>query len=125
MKKKEGLIQLFKFFIIGGLNTLFSYLIFALFVFFKFDYKMAVFIATVMGILFNFFTTGRLVFKNNDNSLIFKFFVVYLFAYIFNVLFIGFLNSIGVNTYISGAITALPAALISFLLMKFFVFNLK
>lgn len=120
---KEELIRLFRFFLVGGLNTLFGYLLFAFFVFVNFNYKVAVLFATVIGIFFNFFTTGRLVFKNNNNSLIFSFFIVYLITYIFNTLFIGLLSYAGVNIYLSGAITALPAAVISFLLMRFFVFD--
>ena len=75
-----------KFLFVGGLNTAFGYGVFALFIFLKFHFAVASFLSTVLGILFNFKTTGTIVFKNNDNHLIFRFFGAYAIVYGLNVL---------------------------------------
>ena len=66
-----------KFILVGILNTAFGYGAFALLMYTGLHYSAAVVLSTIAGILFNFKTTGVLVFKNKDNSLIFKFIAVY------------------------------------------------
>jgi len=110
------------FLLVGGLNTLFGYGIFAVFIYFNFHYSLAAALSTVLGILFNFKTTGSLVFKSKDNKLLIKFVGVYLIAYIINVLFLGILN-IYMSNYLAGAIIILPLSFFSFILMKKFVFT--
>ena len=70
-------ILFIKFLAVGVLNTLFGYGIFALLLFIGLHYAVASILATICGVLFNFKTTGTLVFNNNDNRLIFKFISVY------------------------------------------------
>ena len=62
-----------KFVLVGILNTAFGYLVFALLLFLGLHYTLAVILSTIAGVLFNFKTTGTLVFKNHNNKLIFKF----------------------------------------------------
>ena len=56
-----------KFLFVGGVNTVFGYSIFALFLFLGMHYAVATLFATILGILFNFKTTGVIVFNNKDN----------------------------------------------------------
>ena len=113
-----------KFLIVGGLNTAFGYIIFALFIWLGAHYSLASFLSTVLGIIFNFFTTGRLVFKNKDNSLIFRFFTVYGINYLINITFIWLITLCGYhNMYVIGIVLVLPCAMISYVLMKLFVFG--
>lgn len=112
-----------KFLFVGGLNTLFGYSIYSLFLFFGFHYALASLLGTVLGILFNFKTTGFFVFKNKDNTLVGRFFVVYLFVYIINVGFLRLFEFFNINLYIAGFVLLLPMALLSFFLMKRFVFS--
>jgi len=44
-------IKFIRFFIIGLINTLFGYLMFALFIFLNFHYSIAVLLATILGVL--------------------------------------------------------------------------
>ena len=62
-----------KFIFVGVLNTIVGYSFYALFIYLGFDYKVSVFLATVLGVLFNFQTIGRLVFNRYNNRLLFKF----------------------------------------------------
>lgn len=116
--------QFVTFLFVGVLNTLVGYLFYAFFVFLGFNYIWAPFFATVCGVLFNFQTIGRIVFKNKDNSLIGKFFAVYAVVYVCNVLGLKGFEVAGLtNMYISGAILVLPLALLGYLLNKKFVFK--
>lgn len=112
-----------KFLLVGVLNTLFGYGIYLLFLFLGCHYSVAAFMGTVLGVLFNFKTTGLLVFRNKNNKLIFNFVYVYVFGYIVNVLCLGIFNFFNINLYIAGGFLLLPMALLSFLLLKKFVFG--
>lgn len=113
-----------KFLFVGGINTFFGYSILALLTFLNFHYVIATFFATVLGILFNFKTTGCIVFKNNDNKLILKFILVYGIAYIVSLLCIKLLLTMGSkNMYLNYLILLLLCAPLSFYLMKKFTFT--
>jgi putative flippase GtrA len=115
--------QLFKFFIVGGVNTLVGYSLYALFIFFNMDYYLAVLFATVLGVLFNFKTTGALVFKNKDQSRLYRFIGVYTLTYILNIALITMLRPVISNTYLVGFFVLIPVALVTFILNKFLVFK--
>ena len=115
-----------KFILVGILNTAFGYSLFALFIFLNMHYSLAVFLSTVLGILFNFKTIGKLVFDSHDNSLIFRFIFVYVLLYLINISCLWFFKISGwENMYINGFILLIPLALISFVLNKKFVFKGK
>lgn len=112
-----------KFLFVGGLNTLFGYGVYALFLKLGFYYTSAVFWATVLSILFNFKTTGYLVFKNKNNRLIFNFLGVYLIVYLVNIFCLKLFDLFSFNLYFAGFILLLPMALLSFFLLRTFVFK--
>ena len=115
--------KLILFFLVAGLNTLFGYGLFAGLIFIGVPYVLATLVATVLGVLFNFKTYGTLVFKNKDNSLIFRFIGVYIITYITNIsLMFLFRELWGLNDYEIGAILAIPIGLLGFVLNKKWVF---
>ncbi len=112
-----------KFLFVGVINTLFGYGVFAFFNFLHFHYTVSTLLATILGILFNFKTTGVIVFKNNDNKLLIRFLAVYTLMYFVAILELKLLTMINlINMYINYAMIILPNALLSYLLMKNFVF---
>lgn len=116
--------QFVSFLLVGVLNTLVGYGLYAFFVWVGFNYIWAPFFSTVLGILFNFKTIGVIVFQSHNNRLIGKFFGVYAIVYICNVLGLKCLAVCGVeNMYLSGAVLVLPLALLSFILNKKWVFK--
>ncbi|GGI46226.1 hypothetical protein GCM10008018_16060 [Paenibacillus marchantiophytorum] len=131
MKKNVDLFQnmvdnkFFKFLVIGGINTIFGYSLYALFIFFHLHYAVATLFSTIIGIFFNFKTIGSIVFKNKNNRLLLKFFIVYGIIYFLNITIMYFLNSLLMNQYFTGAITVLPLAILSFFLNKKYVFTQK
>lgn len=112
-----------KFILVGILNTVFGYSVFALFNFLGFHYSMSTLLSTVIGILFNFKTTGCLVFNNNNNRLLFRFIMVYCITYFFTVLVLTVLSKLNLNNmYINYAVVLPVNALLSYYLMKKIVF---
>ncbi|WP_084442217.1 GtrA family protein [Termitidicoccus mucosus] len=57
-------LRLIKFLLVGVLNTLVGYGLFCFFVFTGLHYSFAVLIATILGVLFNFQSTRKLVFND-------------------------------------------------------------
>ena len=115
--------QFMKFIFIGGINTLFGYGVYLFFLFFGLNFAIAALVSTILGIIFNFFTTGRFVFNSKNNSLFFRFILVYVIIYFFTVIGLSILYSNGISYEFGGAILILPNVFLSFFLNKKFVFN--
>jgi len=116
--------KFFRFVVVGVVNTIFGYSLFALLIYLKFHYSIAVLISTIIGVLFNFKTTSRIVFKNDKNHLLFKFILVYVFTYFLNIGLIKLLIYTKLSMYLIGAICIVLMSVISFLLNKVFVFRI-
>ncbi len=134
-----------KFLFVGALNTLFGYSLYALCLF-TFTHlphtpyiiatikkfvgflnlnkeTLSLTIQWVVGVLWNFQTTGKIVFKNKDNGLLFKFLLTYIVSYLVNKTLLEMLLHYGFNGYIAQAIIVLPVAIFSFIMLKTFVFK--
>jgi putative flippase GtrA len=125
-------IQILRFFAVGGINTAFGYGVFALLILLnrwlkicspEVELVVAPLISQICGILFNFKTTGMIVFRNRDNRLIVRFFGVYLMTYLLNYGLLRLFESWGIGRLLGGAITLLPLALLAYYLNKKLVFN--
>ena len=113
-----------KFLFVGFMNTVFSYIIYAICVTILSRPTLSLAVSYVIGILFNFQTTGRIVFKNIDNKLIVKFFLCYITTFFINRYLLDTLVvDFHVDKYLSQAILVFPIAMLSFLLLKNFVFK--
>ncbi|MGE5472456.1 MAG: GtrA family protein [Bacteroidota bacterium] len=112
-----------RFVLVGLVNSIFGYGIFAILLYAGLHYSLALLLATILGVLFNFKSTGSLVFGSHDNRLIFRFVGSYVVVYFFNYMGIEALSRLGVIPYIGGAILVLPMAVLAFLINKRFVFN--
>jgi len=119
MLKKE----LIQFFIIGMINTIVYYSLFSLFIYVEFDYKIAVFLATLIGVFFSYKTFGKFVFNHHDNKRIFRFILVYIILYFVNIFVVKMMYIFIENYYSAGLIATLVCAILSFILNKWFVFK--
>ena len=117
------MIQFVRFLITGGLNTLFGYGMFALLILINVHYVLAVLVAQICGVLFNFKTYGYIVFKNKNNRLILRFVGVYVITYLITIGLLKVFAIYDVNKLIAGAIILLPVSGISFILNRKFVFK--
>ena len=114
-------ILFYKYLLIGGVNTVFGYCVFAFLLFFGIHYSLAVLVATILGILFNFQTYGRFVFKNHSWSLLGRFVFVYTTIYLFNITLLLVFDLLVSNLYISGAMATPIIAYLGYILNKRYV----
>lgn len=112
-----------RFLAVGALNAIFGYGCYAVFLYLGLHYSLAVLVSTILGILFNFFTTGRLVFASHDNRRLFHFFAVYVIVYVINVGGLRILSEFGADPYYGGAALILPMAALAYFLNKKLVFK--
>lgn len=112
-----------RFVVVGVLNTAFSYLVYAFFVFLGLPFQVANLLALVMGIAVSFKTSGRFVFRNTDNRLFGRYVANWTVIYLASVLLIGGFMKLGADAYVAG-LMALPLTTgLSFLSQKFLVFR--
>jgi putative flippase GtrA len=115
--------QFLRFIAIGLLNTAFGYGVFVIGLFLGLAPAAALAVATVLGIGFNFFTTGRLVFLNRDNRRIYRFVLVYGVVYLGNVGLLKLAEALSVPPALA-QLCILPVVVVTtFLLMRSFVFR--
>ncbi len=112
-----------RYLVVGLLNTLFGYGIFALLVYLGLSYPISLLLATILGVLFNFKSIGILVFKSHNNRLIFRFISVYIIIYFLNLAGLKLLSVANVNIYIAGAMLLPLMAVVGFIINKRFVFT--
>lgn len=113
----------FKYLIVGFLNTIFGYGVFSFLIYMNFHYSVAVFLATILGVLFNFKSYGKFVFENNSWKNLWKFVVLYTILYLINIALIYILSKYGLNIYLSGLLALIPIVLIGYIFNKRFVYE--
>lgn len=113
-----------RFIFVGGLNSLFGYSVYCLMIWIGLSYIWATLISQIMGILFNFKTTGTLVFENDNSRLIIKFLLSYILIYFVNIATNKALQELlDCDTYLSGVGAAVISAVFSFFILKKYVFK--
>ena len=114
-----------RFLLVGGLNTVFGYLVFSAVLYFVKNLYASIVIANIIAVMFNFKTYGKLVFQSEDKSRVFRFILVYVLVIgtqMVSIKGLGYFFQIN-NTYLAAGIVTLPIALMSFVLMRKFVFH--
>ncbi len=112
-----------RFLLVGGLNTAFGYGIYALGLLLGAHYAVAATISTVLGVLFNFVTTGTLVFDRREGARLHRFVAVYVVTWAIGILMLKVASALGADLYFAGLVLLLPSAGLSFLLLRTFVFQ--
>lgn len=115
--------QLFRYVFVASVNVMAGYGVFALLIFLKLHYILAITVSTIFGILFGFKAFSRLVFNNQNNFLILKYLLVWALVYLSNIIGLTVLNYLKINNYVAGFIMLFPSAALGFLLNKKFVFK--
>ena len=115
--------RLLKFLVVGVLNTVVGYSIFFIGLQFGLHYSVAIALATVLGTLFNFKSTGAMVFHSQDNTRLFRFVIVYGVVYLLNVIGVAVLTRLGLPEWCAGLVLLLPLALVSYSLNSRYVFS--
>jgi putative flippase GtrA len=115
--------HIIKFILVGVLNTIFGYSVYWVLLQIGLHFSLAALLATSLGVLFNYQTTGKLVFKAKGNSFLIKFILVYVILYVINVAGLKGLNMLGVGFKVGGLIMIIPLAALGFTLNKKLVFK--
>ena len=117
--------RIVRFLGIGLVNTLFGYGVYAGLIFFKLPYLLALFMATVAGIIFNYFSFGRVVFRVRGGWPVFaKFVIAYAMVYAVNAALLSLLTrGHYFNAYIAQAACVLPSVALSWILMNWWVYK--
>lgn len=121
--RRADIWQVVRFLAVGVLNTAFGYVIFAAGIFAGLASGIALAIAMVIGVIFNFFTLGRLVFDSRDPSRLPRFVGVYALTYVVNLAMLALWQRIGVGPLLA-QLACLPVTVsLTFVLMRFLVFR--
>lgn len=112
-----------RFLLAGAVNTVFGFAVYVSSILAGTSVWIALLIANIAGVAFNFFTTGRYVFRSLLLSRFPRFVFTYLIVYIVNLQLIHWLLIWVPGRITSQAILTLPMALMSYLLMKRFVYS--
>lgn len=112
-----------RYVVVGVLNTLVGYLLYVLFLFIGFEYRLANLFALIVGVAFSFKTQGKLVFRNSDNRLIFRYLACWTLIYFSNIYVIGRIIAFGFSEYAAGALATPINVLLSFAIQKYLIFR--
>jgi putative flippase GtrA len=116
-------VRFLRFLLVAALNTVFGYSLFAGLILLGIRYPLAAAFGTVIGILFNFQTTGRLVFMRHDLSLILRFFAVYGISYFVGVGLLWWADHHSISVLVAAAVLAVPMGFFSYTLQRLLVFR--
>ncbi|MEI6986332.1 MAG: GtrA family protein [Rhodospirillaceae bacterium] len=114
--------QFARFIVVGVINTAFGYCVFAALILLDVTSILALFISTTLGILFNYKTTGRLVFRWRDGGRLLPFFCVYVATFCLNIYALWSLEAWGVRTLTAQALLLPAMVIISYTLIRVLVF---
>jgi putative flippase GtrA len=119
------LAEWMRFVLVGGINTAFGYGVYAAGIYAGAGYAVASAISMIAGVLFNYYTTGGLVFRGASSASLLRFTVCYAVVYLFSVALLAQMDAAGIDPYLAGILVGMPAALLSYLLLKLLVFRRK
>lgn len=117
------LTQAMRFVVTGGVNTAFGYGVYAACIYLGAGYAIASGVSIVCGVLFSYKTTSTLVFGRGYRGSLARYIGSYAIVYAFSVLILAVMDAYGINAYLAGVLAAPPCAVLSFALLKLFVFR--
>lgn len=116
-------MRFIRFLVVGGLNTAFGYCVFTGIVLLTGNQNLAVIVGNIVGALFNFFTTGRLVFANKGFRAFAPFVLGYVLVLLVNLALVDLFVAMGLGKLLAG-LAALPfCVLISYAYNSLVVFR--
>ena len=124
MALTQGQSRFLRFVAAGVANTLFGFAAYSGLIVAGTPVWLALFVAMLFGMMFNFFSTGGFVFGNRDLKRIPRFVICYGVIYAANLASVEAVMACCApgRKIIAQAIVTLPASLLSYYLLKTFVF---
>jgi putative flippase GtrA len=111
-----------RFIVVGVFNTVFGYGLFFALIQAGLAPTPALALATLAGVAFNFFTTGRVVFANSDATRLWRFVCVYGVVFLVNDALLEFAVRLGMSPALAQATLLLPCVALSYALNRTLVF---
>jgi len=114
-----------RFLAIGFLNTIFGYTTYAGLLFVGFNYSVALLLATIFGVIFNYYNFVKLVFSGNRDRQAFRnYIIVYSLIYAMNVGLLWVLTKYFLlDPYVAQPICIPLSVSLSWFLMNYWVFR--
>jgi len=112
-----------RFIATGGVNFAFSYSVFLTIHFLGGSPDLAVVGSWLLGVLFNFATTGRIVFGTGRVRLLPRFVAVYVVQLLANIALLRVLLGAGLSPPVAQALVVTALAVLTFLALRRFVFS--
>jgi putative flippase GtrA len=111
-------------FLVGGFgNTVFGYALYIAGLALNVPYQLDLVCAAVINVIFNFFTTGYIVFGNRSSAKIIGFVAVYSVTLLINLVGLTWLVTSGISKAFGQAVLLPLIVGLSFLANKFLVFR--
>jgi putative flippase GtrA len=115
--------RVLRFLAVGGLNTAFGYAAYAFFVLLHAPLWLAVAAATILALLFNFASYGRLVFGSTSHRLLPRFLLFYVSLGALNLGLLRLLGAAKVDALLAQALLLPVLAASGYLGLRGFVFR--
>lgn len=117
--------RLLAFLAVGMINTVVGYGLFAALFLTLQSYRTAAVLAFILGVIFNFFSTGRLVFNSRRGSALLPFVAGYLVILGANLALLEILVAAGLNALIAQAVSLPFLVAASYLINSRMVFRAR
>ena len=115
--------RVLRFLLVGAGNTLFGYFIYSISVLLGASFSVSILIATIVGVFFNFYTIGIVVFCSLNWSRIYLFILMYFFSYLLNLYLLNVLINYGFTSLLSGAISIPLVSIVTYIGLRNVVFR--
>lgn len=115
-------VRFVKFLIVGGLNALFGFTIYGLLAITALPTWLVLLLATLLGIVFNFFTTGGLVFKSLNITKVPAFIICYGIVFLLNLGLLYWLTPIFDSRIWAMALIIAPMSVLTYFMQSRLVF---
>lgn len=115
--------RILRFLVAGGVNAIFGFAVYSASILSGLPVWSALVVANIAGIAFNFLTMGGYVFRSLVLARLPSFVVAYLCIYLVNLAAMTVLATWIPGKILAQAILTVPMALLSYVLMRRFVFN--
>ncbi len=114
--------RLWRYYQAGVVNTLFGFVLYALFVRFGLNIYLAQIVAHVLGMTFNYFTYSRYAFAGQSGSRM-RFVLTYGLNYLLGLASLWAISQRLASPYLAGLLSIVLVSLINYLLLRHLVFT--
>jgi putative flippase GtrA len=116
--------RILRFVLVGMVNTTFGYGVFSLGILFGFNLATALLFSTVLGVIFNFFSNGIVVFRNADLRNFHRFVFVYGVIYLVNLGLLKIMTkAASLSPFAAQAISLPITVLMAYAMLRFIVYR--